>query len=99
MAARRRAAGNQDSALPPGEAPPAVAEVVAMLASIMAATARLEGKLDQVLAELASLPGPAGDPAPRHPAARHALRDRLSCRGHQPRPRGARQCARYRRDH
>jgi hypothetical protein len=99
MAARRRAAGGKDNALPPGEASPTVAEVVAMLARIEAATARVEGKLDKVLTGIAALPRPAGHPQPGRPAARHAQRDRLRCRGHQPRLRGARPCARDRRDH
>ena len=64
MAQRRRAAGTNDNEAPPGQASPTVAEVVAMLASIVAATARVEGKLDKVLAELASLPRPAGRPHP-----------------------------------
>jgi hypothetical protein len=76
-----------------------VAEVVAMLANVVAATVRVEEKLDRVLAELASLPHPAAHQALRGAVASHALRDRLQCRGHQPRPRRARQCAHYRRDH
>jgi hypothetical protein len=99
MAQRRRAAGTNHNEVPPGEAPPTVAEVVAMLASMVAATARVEGKLDKLLAELASLPRPGGRPAPRHPVARHPLTGRLPCRGHRPRLPGQRQCARYRRDH
>jgi hypothetical protein len=99
MAERRRAAGTNHNEVPPGQAPPTVAEVVAMLASLVAATARVEGKLDKLLAELASLPRPAGRPAPRRPVARHPLRDRLPCQGHRPRRHEAAQCARSRRDH
>jgi hypothetical protein len=67
-----------------------------MLARIEAATARVEGKLDEVLTGIAALPRPVGHPLPGRPVAKHALRDRLSCRGHQPRLRGARPCARDR---
>jgi hypothetical protein len=98
MADRRRAAGIKEAAASAGQLPSAVSEVAAMLATIEAATARVEQKLDQVLAELASRPRTAGHPAPRHPVARHAPRNRLPCRGHQPRPPGPPQCARYRRD-
>jgi hypothetical protein len=84
---------------PPEQATPTAAEVIAMLTSIVEATTRLEGKLDRVLAELASLPRPARHQPPRGPAASHPLRNRLPCRGHQPRPRRARQCAHDRRDH
>jgi hypothetical protein len=69
-----------------------------MLANVVAATARVEGKLDRVLIELASLPGPVGHQALPEPVASHPLRDRLRCRGHRPPPRRARQCMRYRRD-
>jgi hypothetical protein len=99
MADRRRAAGKNENKVPPEETPPTVAEVLAMLASVVAATARVEGKLDRVLAEFASLPRTVGHEALRGPVASHPLRDRLPCRGHRPRPRKARQCAHYRRDH
>jgi hypothetical protein len=99
MAGRRRAADNKETAMPPGEIPPVVAEVIAKLARIEAATARIEEQLNEVLAELASLRRPAARPAPPHPMARHALSARRTCRGHQPRLRGAQQCARFRRDH
>ena len=98
MAERRRAAGKNENQVPPGKAPPIVAEVVAMLASIDAATARVEEKLDKVLAELATVPRPAGQPA-RDPVALHAVRNRLPCRGHRPPLHRAQQCAHYRRDH
>jgi hypothetical protein len=99
MAERRRAAGAKDKMAPPGQVTPTAAEVIAMLASVVDATTRLEGKLDRVLAELASLPRPARHHPPRGPAATHPLRNRLSCRDHRPRPRRARQCAHDRRDH
>jgi hypothetical protein len=100
MAERRRAADTNGNQVPPGQAPPTVAEVVAMLASIVAATARVEGKLDKVLAEFASLPRPAGHQAPRRSAATHApLNDRTPCRGHRPQRREAAHCPRYRRNH
>jgi hypothetical protein len=98
MAERRRAGGANDKVAPPGQVPTA-AEVIAMLASVVAATTRVEGKLDRVLAELASLPRPTGQRALRGSAATHPLRNRLSCRDHRPRPRRARQCAHDRRDH
>ena len=98
MPSRRRTADTRDTMTLPAGAPPTVAEVVAMLARIEAATARVEGKLDTVLAELASLPRPGGNPVPRPPVARHALRDRLPCRGHRPRLHG-RQHGHDRRGH
>jgi hypothetical protein len=99
MAARRRSTSTKDNALPPGEVPPAVVEVIAMLARIEAATARVEEQLGGVLAELASLPRPGRHPAPRPPVARRPRRGRRPCRDYRPRLRGARQCANDRRDH
>jgi hypothetical protein len=100
MAERRRAAGPNANQVPPGQAPPTAAEVIAMLASVVAATVRVEGKLDKVLAELASPPRPAGHQAPRRSAATHApLKDRTPCRAHRPQRREAAHCPRYRRDH
>jgi hypothetical protein len=101
MAKRRSPADpNANQVRPPGQAPPTAAEVVAMLASIVAATVRVEGKLDKVLAELAALPRPAGHPAPRRPTVTHApLKDRMTCRGHRPGRREAAHCPRYRSDH
>jgi hypothetical protein len=98
--AKRRAVGSNANQVPSVQAIPTVAEVVAMLASVVAATSRVEGKLDKVLAELASLPRPVGHPAPRRPAATHApLKDRTPCRAHRPQRREAAHCPRYRRDH
>jgi hypothetical protein len=70
-----------------------------MLASVVAATVRVEGKLDKMLAELASLPRPAGHSAPRHPVALRPRTGRWPCRERQPRLRGVRQCAHDRRGH
>ena len=90
-APRRRAPGPQQST-----APPAVAQVIALLARIDDALTRLDDNVSALRAEAAVLSLSATRrPAPR-PAARHAPAARLSCRGHQPR-RTARQCPRPRR--
>ena len=96
-ASRRRATGPQQGTAPPAGPSPAVAHVITMLARIDDALTRLDENVSALRAEVTALIPPAPRRSAPRPAARHAPVARLSCRGHQPRLAGGRQCATYNR--